>query len=256
MSYYDGDGETPDDKKAVPKELVVDYEDELRFVHTKREDKVGRPLLYLGLELELDFQGAVEEEYRDDDWCDEDEDERNDVDYDRVRPGYYDVKTMGEKEWFVARGYPDVSIEFPFHPLTFGAYQHPRTKKDIGSFLKRLTGMGVGAFDGARAGQHIHISREALLGDGAYRVLDFVYRNKQFHKAVSERTEQQIKTWCEFDDIYRKERGESLNTYLKRKAEGDYSGGAVSVRDRTLELRLPRGTTRLDRLYKNIEWAH
>lgn len=227
---------TPDvTKDPIPSYLVTTLRDSawkgtLPFISTPEEQLVaevsGTPLLYLGTELELSFGNTSF--------------------------NYNEVKAFGDRHWFVNRGYRDVDIEFPFRPITMGAFR--AAKDEIAQFLKELRDMSARAYEGELCGQHIHLSKNAFVGDHLYRFLDLVYRNHQFSERLSQRTRSQMSMWCEFDGVTTRSYGNNLDEYLKRKSEG-LSSGAVRVNEDTVELRLPRGSVRLDRFYKNLEWA-
>lgn len=219
-------------KGPVPSTLVTEdrdthYDGVIKFISTPEEklvsDVSGTPTLYLGLELELHFPRGF---------------------------NYNETRLFGESHWFVERGYHDVSIEFPFRPLTIGAYR--ASVDDIAAFLKALRDMGAKSHNGELCGQHIHMSRNAFVGDHLYRMVDFIYRHERFSTALSQRTDEQVDLYCEYDGNYR--RGDERDNYYRQKVMGN-SGGAMRLRPDTAELRLPRGTVRLDRFYKNLEWA-
>jgi hypothetical protein len=146
--------------------------------------------------------------------------------------------------------------EFASHPATLD-YWHAK-RRELSKMFRSLLHAGYRSHDNDTCGMHVNISRGAFDdSDHLFRFLTLIHVNPTWTLRMSQRTldsagqwaslhqmaDPQIRRKCvEWDRSY-EEFG--LDRYVALNGPG---GGRY-------EFRLPRGTLRLDRFYKNLEWT-
>lgn len=186
----------------------------------------------------------------------------------------------------------DASIsgpEFVSHPATL-TYWHNR-KPQLAQMFKMLIHAGYRSHDNDKCGMHINISKSAF--DDAkhlYRFLTLVHFSPAWSRRMSQRTAESAAHWAALDlsgegEAKEKRRqlakwamqGPNVDEYQRdsygmalRDPNGwsylrnpDYTARpyvdrhtAVNIDNGPrVEFRLPRGTLRIDRFFKNLEWT-
>lgn len=142
--------------------------------------------------------------------------------------------------------------EFVSHPATL-AYWRER-EDDLTEMFKMLIHAGYRSHDGNRAGMHVNISRTAFdEPKQLYRFLTLLEHTPSWSTTMSQRTPETARHWANL--------GAMTNDTATRRAvaEGYRATGHVALvntdNHNRYEFRLPRGTLRIDRFYKNIEWT-
>lgn len=147
--------------------------------------------------------------------------------------------------------------EFASNPATLTWWQ--RHKIQVSEMFKLLLHAGLRSYDGGKAGMHVNISRTAFDDPGhLYRFAHLIHIKPSWSTILSQRTADQVQQWSRFTAI-----GRSISDW-KRWADDHYlNSGSPSEKYAVLnapygpriEFRLPRGTLRIDRFMKNLEWT-
>jgi hypothetical protein len=160
--------------------------------------------------------------------------------------------------WFAKRDGSVEGPEFVSHPASLAYW---RSKRDeLSDMFKMLLHAGFRSHDGGKAGLHVNINRQAFTGSAHFsRFLNIIYYSTAWSLVMSQRVNSQVEHWCKlpivtsasayeqtliedatkpFHDVHEYDRYRALNS-----PEGRF------------EFRLPRGTLRVDRFFKNLEWT-
>jgi len=156
-------------------------------------------------------------------------------------------KTM----WYVKHDGSVDGPEFVSHPATL-TYWHEQAP-NIQKMFDLLVHAGYRSHNGGAAGMHVNIGIEAFEDEAhTHRFLVFLYTNWRWALTMSMRTEDQASQWAgnrpyTFSQVY---------DMRNRNGRGSHKYSVVhKPRGSRWEFRLPRGTLRLDRFMKNIEWT-
>lgn len=161
--------------------------------------------------------------------------------------------------------------EFVSHPATL-TYWHSKADK-LAEMFRMLVHGGMRSHDNNKAGMHISISKNAFEDQRhLFRFLTLIHGNAEWSLKMSQRTRSSAEQWASInylaDDAMREEEViRIMPTEEQRRTRGYYqlgsshryqaincpSGGIHSAG--RFEFRLPRGTLRLDRFFKNLEWT-
>lgn len=201
---------------------------------------------YLGVELETDNF------YRDG---------RGVMQRSSVSNGYAADMRRPKRLWQASRDGSVSGPEFASHPATL-RYWHSK-KADLGLMMKMLLHAGFRSHDNDKAGMHVSVSRSAFTdSQHFYRFLRLIHGNAAFMLKMSQRTRASMSNWARLGEDDNRCLLASENIFATGRWVSNYfSGGrytAVNMcaGEPRVEFRLPRGTLRLDRFYKNIEWVH
>jgi hypothetical protein len=143
-------------------------------------------------------------------------------------------------------------FEIVTHPLTFSYIQ--QNKSIIFSkMLSLLSSNGYRSYDSDTCGMHIHLSKKAFGTWQLYRFIKFFVDNKDFVTYISQRKSEQLNKWATIEE-------ENDNAIIyKAKKKGGNSKRYVAINlqnDKTVELRIFRGTLNHMSFMKNIEFAY
>jgi hypothetical protein len=143
-------------------------------------------------------------------------------------------------------------FEIVTHPLTFSYIQ--QNKSIIFSkMLSLLSSNRYRSYDSDTCGMHIHLSKKAFGTWQLYRFIKFFVDNKDFVTYISQRKSEQLNKWATIEE-------ENDNAIIyKAKKKGGNSKRYVAINlqnDKTVELRIFRGTLNHMSFMKNIEFAY
>jgi hypothetical protein len=163
--------------------------------------------------------------------------------------------------------------EFASHPLTLDKWHtHERSLR---AMFTELVHAGYRSHDGESAGMHVSANRSAFDSNAHVARAYFLgLQCKDEFTRLSQRTESQISDWCKFEtarvsyyDALGRTQSECNMEFAQSVANNfvediDYHAGCDKYTwlhvfgrgSRGVEFRLPRGTLRVDRFFKNIEW--
>lgn len=137
-------------------------------------------------------------------------------------------------------------------------------KRDLDLMFTSLLHAGVRSHTGDEAGMHISISLESFQNsDHLFRFARLINGNPRWSQKMSQRTEHSMH-WCQLGTgTFGPGRDAALNDWAVSVMRTGYDGrndrycalNSQCGDQGRLEFRLPRGTLRLDRFYKNLEWV-
>jgi len=187
--------------------------------------KGERTKLYFGIEVETDNGG--------------------DEIYDEA------TRIMKETECFIYAK-EDASIdglEFVTHPLSWGwMKKNPEFMKPVFD----LTHNGYRSHEAERScGMHVHLSTAAFSGLHLLKFLKLFYDNAQLVKFISQRANEDLMEWAR---ISLEDEGYNMMRIVKERCMNNRHT-AVAVNETTVEVRVFRGTLRMDRFWKNLEFC-
>lgn len=189
---------------------------------------------------------------------------RNEVAADMRRP---------KNLWFSKRDGSVSGPEFVSHPATL-TYWRKHTKA-LDEMFRMLIHAGYRSHDNDRCGMHISISKTAFENRGhLYRFLTLLHASPTWSLKLSQRSKESATRWASLDHC-RLAADRSLiadqmcNTGMwgsgpmtDQSPVGQwghtsdrYTALNAPYRQQRFEFRLPRGTLRLDRFFKNLEWV-
>ena len=181
-------------------------------------------------------------------------------------------------EWRVPNGYPlanDMAVdlrrpknlwyakydgsvsgpEFVSHPATLTFWKAQEAK--LSEMFSLLVHAGYRSHQGGQAGMHVNISKTAFTNDRhLHRFLTFLWGNIEWVTEVTQRTKSQLERWATPYAYSPATAAAMMGTRSRWSGSptGKYSlVNAPSGQDR-FEFRGPRGTLRIDRFYKNLEF--
>lgn len=168
----------------------------------------------------------------------------------------YDITKRIEHEsyYFKSDGSLDNGFEIVTHPMTF-EYIHQHKTDIFQKALDTLIANGYRSYDSNTCGIHIHLSKKAFGTWQLYRFIKFFIDNKEFVVAISQRKPDQLERWSAIE-----EETNSELIYKAKKKNGDGQRKryvAVNLQnDRTVEIRLFRGTLNIQSFMKNVEFCY
>jgi hypothetical protein len=144
-------------------------------------------------------------------------------------------------------------------------------RTDLDRMFTGLLHAGVRSHKGDTAGMHISMSVEAFVdSEHLIRFAKLVNSNPRWSQRMSQRTTHSL-SWCHIGQDtfapgamtsrYTGVRRPALEQWAEEVMEHGSTGGDrynainASCGDGRIEFRLPRGTLRIDRFYKNLEWV-
>jgi hypothetical protein len=202
-------------------------------LHKGPEDRYKRNLYYLGVELETSKRG-----------------------YTSVSKNIAADMRIPKRFWVAKNDSSVTGPEFASHPATLSWWHSKATELD--EMFKMLRHGGYRSHDGGKAGMHVNISRNAF--DDArhlYRFLTLLHVDAKWSLVMSQRTESQANQWSSLS--YHNDVGErrrhAIGAFNSSYYCNRYSALNAPSGEPRFEFRLPRGTLRLDRFYKNLEFT-
>lgn len=170
--------------------------------------------------------------------------------------------------WIAKRDSSVSGPEFASHPATLTYWRSKR--REVREMMEMLVHAGYRSHDNGRCGMHINISRNAIDGSAhLFRFLMLIHVNPKFSLRMSQRHADHASHWAKLnprpsiqqdvcDSVYG--RVNSLtNGYARNMGLGGTSDRYIALNapynEPRFEFRLPRGTLRIDRFYKNLEWT-
>jgi hypothetical protein len=183
--------------------------------------------------------------------------------YSQVRNAYAASMKRPIRFWVAKTDSSVTGPEFASHPATLD-YWHSK-KHDLADMFKMLTHAGFRSYENGSCGIHVNISNNAFEdAKHLYRFMTLIHIRPSWSLRMSQRTYSQAAHWATLDGLDR-------TSYRKRVSEAAVArnGNGRPVTDKytavhipnyygdsnRIEFRLPRGTLRLDRFYKNLEWT-
>lgn len=149
--------------------------------------------------------------------------------------------------------------EFASQPATLEYWKSRR--RSLEAMFTTLLHAGLRSHEGDACGMHVNISTQAFSdADHLFRFATLVHSNKSWSRRMAQRTVHSTNHWARLDqetftvESYRKDW--ARNVMRDGCADNDRYSALNGQNTDRIEFRLPRGTLRLDRFYKNLEWTH
>lgn len=147
--------------------------------------------------------------------------------------------------------------EFASHPATLTYWR--AKQRQVAEMFQMLIHAGYRSYDNDKCGMHVNISRTAIDGrDHMYRFLTLLHVSKAWSLRMSQRTLNSADHWASFS------RAESAEARVQM-VDGIFGSAGYATEKYSVlnapqnqprfEFRLPRGTLRIDRFFKNLEWT-
>lgn len=157
--------------------------------------------------------------------------------------------------WIASRDGSVSGPEFVSHPATL-AYWHSK-RKQLETMFTTLLHAGYRSHDNDKAGMHVSISTTAFADSGhLYRFLSLIHSKPAWSLRMSQRTRTSADHWAKVEILQSAtEREQTATDILNRRGYRDRYSALNVPGDARYEFRLPRGTLRIDRFFKNLEWT-
>lgn len=156
--------------------------------------------------------------------------------------------------WKSEDGSLDFGVEYVAHPMTYEWVQENRA--EIAAWLKAVRAEGGRSYDTSTCGMHVHLSRVSFSSLHLYKFMRLFYESPAFVLAMSQRKPELLRRWASVEDPDGKRA-------ILRKAKEKFSNGsqgryaAINLEnDRTIEVRIFRGSLREASFFKNLEFVH
>ena len=200
------------------------YKPIAQFISISKKDSYDKKIgLYFGIELEVNVSSRYDRQAR----------------AEKVQARLGDSAYLKEDGSLVSGGFEIVT-----HPHTF------HTMKEVWSdYFNKGRISGLSSFSSGECGLHIHISRKALSRAQIRRMIVFVNspENYNFISLIAQRGD------THYSQI--KKKSPSAVAYVGDGGDDRYE--AINLTNRkTIEVRIFRGSHRLDRVLKNLEFCH
>lgn len=226
---------------------------------------------YLGVELETDNYGTASGRTR----------------QSRVEPEMAADMRRPYNHWVPKHDSSVSGPEFASHPATLKWWRKNRSR--VAEMMKMLLHAGYRSHENDRCGMHINVSRSAFENaKHLYRFLTLVHANPRWSMRMAQRTMESANQWAKLDSRNVDEdtcetlvqgpvtqQVEDMDWYTGRPATNwdgsprmrtvqtsDWNGTSdryvafnAPYSEPRFEFRLPRGTLRVDRFFKNLEWT-
>lgn len=155
--------------------------------------------------------------------------------------------------WIAKRDGSVSGPEFVSDPCTLAYW---RTQYDnLEEMMGMLLHAGFRGHDGAKAGLHTNISRTAFTDKKhLYRFLTLSHHDPAWTLTMSQRNRHHASSMANMTALSTKE-GRQQTVSTNRNIGGRHVSINFGNANR-IEFRLPRGTLRIDRFFKTIEWVH
>jgi hypothetical protein len=145
--------------------------------------------------------------------------------------------------------------EFASQPATLDWWR--KHKAALEAMFTTLLHGGVRSHEGDEAGMHVNISTNAFDSNEGhlFRFARLIHGNKTWARRMSQRTDYSMSHWAPatmgISDCREWGRAIAREGY----ANWDRYTATNAGNDGRIEFRLPRGTLRIDRFFKNLEWT-
>jgi hypothetical protein len=160
--------------------------------------------------------------------------------------------------YFKTDGSLDNGFEIVTHPMTISYIKkHKNVWADI---LNQLRSNKYRSYDTRTCGMHIHISKNAFTTWHLYRFMKFFVDNADFVTKISQRKIENLDRWAALTDnpheSYKEYTQDRLMYKAKKKYGNDKRYLAVNLQnDKSVEVRIFRGTLNDSSFFKNIEFV-
>jgi L-rhamnose mutarotase len=160
--------------------------------------------------------------------------------------------------YFKTDGSLDNGFEIVTHPMTISYIKkHKNVWADI---LNLLRSNKYRSYDTRTCGMHIHISKNAFTTWHLYRFMKFFVDNSDFVTKISQRKIENLDRWAALTDnpseSYKEFTQDRLMYKAKKKSGNDKRYLAVNLQnDKSVEVRIFRGTLNDSSFFKNIEFV-
>ena len=160
--------------------------------------------------------------------------------------------------YFKTDGSLDNGFEIVTHPMTISYIKkHKNVWADI---LNQLRSNKYRSYDTRTCGMHIHISKNAFTTWHLYRFMKFFVDNADFVTKISQRKIENLDRWAALTDnphdSYKEYTQDRLMYKAKKKSGNDKRYLAVNLQnDKSVEVRIFRGTLNDSSFFKNIEFV-
>jgi hypothetical protein len=236
----------PDDDRAYDEDNEDDYicnhcaNNGKRHIHsysykpaplfrTASNQKMKSDTLYFGLELEVERDNSS------------------------IQVGKMAEDILNEQVYYMKNdGSLNNGFEIVTHPMTFEFIQEH--KADVFKpMLDKLISAGYRSYDSKTCGIHIHLTKKCFTTWQLYRFIKFFLDNRDFVTAISQRNIEQLERWATIEE----ESNDSIVYKAKKKGGNSRRYSAVNLQnDRTIEIRIFRGTLNYLSFLKNIEFCY
>jgi hypothetical protein len=228
--FWESDGEYHYEEEFNGSIESYSYKPKPKFNFIKGEDKNS---LFFGLELEIENEE------------------------DKIRNKYAAQKITQilteDIVYLKSDGSLSNGFEIVTHPMSFAFIKSIPEKFSL--MLEYLKNNGFRSYNSTTCGMHIHISKENFTTWQLFRFMSFFNDNKEFIVKLSQRDESKLKKWASLSDENRDEL--MYKTISVKKGKDNFSRySAINLcNDKTIEIRIFRGTLAQGSFFKNIEFC-
>ena len=162
-----------------------------------------------------------------------------------------------DRFWVAKRDGSVSGPEFASYPATMTWWKEHY--EDFAEMFRMLIHAGFRSHDGGHAGMHVNVSKIAFdSGEHLARFMHLIHYSHEWSLIMSQRTSGQAGQWCGLGEF------SNYNEILTRANavmnDGRYYSNKYTAvntpnGESRIEFRLPRGTLRIDRFFKNLEWT-
>jgi len=140
--------------------------------------------------------------------------------------------------------------EIVMQPCTYNWYID--NKQQIKDMFSRLKDAGYRSYKTGSCGIHIHMCKDAFSTNHLYKFIKMIYEHREFTEFVSQRNGRGM-NWCKLSN----ENNEDSYKYkAENKSSNDKCSAVNLIHNKTLEVRIFRGTLKFSSFYKNIQYLH
>lgn len=235
------------DGTTIPHATIHSYSGMPRGGWKTRGVKNDKATYYLGVELETDDFG------QDDSAAQNPFTLRRDRVSSSFSGGQAADLRLPKTLWYPKRDSSVSGPEFASHPATISYWNAHR--KQLSEMFTNLLHAGFRSHDNDRCGMHINVSRTAFEDeDHLRRFLKLLYVDPEWARRISQRTINSLH-WCEFNISNEADIEGFIRATRNNGAYGSkYVVFGAPYGGQRFEFRLPRGTLRVDRFFKNLQW--
>lgn len=160
-------------------------------------------------------------------------------------------KIQNESWYFKTDGSLSDGFEIVTEPMTYGYIQ--KNKDSIFNLLGTLKEHKYLSYKRLSCGMHVHMSKNCFGTWQLYRFMKFFVENKNFIFKISQRKEGYLERWASIET-------EDSKTLMKKAVKKESIDGrryvAINLlNDKTIEIRIFRGTLNPQSFFKNIEFC-
>jgi hypothetical protein len=160
--------------------------------------------------------------------------------------------------YFKTDGSLNDGFEIVTHPMTISYIK--QNKNVWADILNQLRSNKYRSYDTKTCGMHIHVSKNAFTTWHLYRFMKFFVDNSDFITKISQRKIENLDRWAALTDnpseSYKEYSEEQLMYKAKKKSGNSKRYLAVNLQnDKSVEIRIFRGTLNDSSFFKNIEFV-